>query len=155
MRIATLVLVSTLLATPGVASAQGLPAAEAFVAKLYRAYQTKPGPDYVGRQARAVFTADLVALMRRSAASVPKDEVPPLDGDPICDCQDYEIEGIQVSVTAAGPGRADAVASFTNAGQPTTIRLDLIAQRGAWRVADVHSPSTPTLVGFLRDSLKP
>ena len=143
------------LAVPAVAGEPDLTAAKAFVTALYAAYQREPGPDYTGRQASRVFTPDLISLMRRSAATAPKGDVPPLDGDPICDCQDYEIRDIAVSVVADGPAGAHATASFRNAGEPTTIRLDLVRLRTGWRVADVHSPSTPSLVAFLTDSLKP
>ena len=79
------------------AAAQDLGGAKAFVTGLYTAYARHPGPDYLGRQARQVFSPALLELMRRDAARTPKGDVGTLDGDPICNCQDYEITSVEVA----------------------------------------------------------
>lgn len=146
--------IAAALLIPGVsAHAQPLPEAKAFVTGLYTAYQHKPDPDYLGRQIGGVFAPDLIALIREEAAGVPKGDVGALDGDPICDCQDWQISDVQVSVTSEKAGLATAEARFRNAGEPQSVRLDLVAVQGRWRVADVHSASTPSLVGLLRDGI--
>jgi hypothetical protein len=93
------------LALAGPAGAQDLGGAKTFVTGLYAAYAKHPGPDYLGRQAKTVFSPALLDLMRRDAARTPKGDVGTLDGDPICNCQDYGITAVQVAVTAAGPGQ--------------------------------------------------
>ena len=117
MRPATLALLIALLASP--AAAQDLDAAKAFVTGLYAAYATPPVPDYLGRQAKDTFSPALLDLMRRDAARTPKGEVGTLDGDPICNCQDQEIGGVSVVVTAAGASRATAIVGFRNFGAAT------------------------------------
>src|SRR4051794_23684561 len=97
-------LLAGLLALSAPAQAQSLPDAKTFVAGLYSAYQRQPGPDYLGKQVGEVFAPDLIALIRREAAGVPKGEVGALDGDPICDCQDYQISKVDVTVSAPKPG---------------------------------------------------
>jgi hypothetical protein len=133
--------------------AEDLPGAQSFVTGLYTAYQRQPGPDYLGRQIAQVFAPDLIALIRREAATVPKGEVGALDGDPICDCQDWLITNIGVKVSGTHPGVAAAEVRFQNAGQPRSVRLDLVAFQGRWRVADVHTQETPSLAKLLRDSI--
>ena len=137
------------LAWPAIASAQDLASARRFVEGLYRAYHGD-GPDYLGRGANKVFSDRILQLLRRDAALTPKGEVGALDGDPICDCQDFEISRVRIDVRPAANGAAQAVARFRNAGTATTIRLDLIATPGGWRVDNVHSASTPDLAAYLR-----
>src|SRR5678815_2759705 len=112
MRWATLLIGGLLLATTASAEAQTLPEAKAFVTGLYTAYQRKPDPDYLGKQIGEVFAPDLIALIRREAAGVPKGDVGALDGDPICDCQDWRISDLKVSVTSQTAGLATAEARF-------------------------------------------
>ena len=140
-----------LLASP--AAGQDPGAAKAFVAGLYAAYGKPPGPDYLGRQAKDVFSPALLDLMRREAAHTPKGEVGALDGDPICNCQDYEIRDVSVSVTMAGATSATAIVNFRNLGQAEAIGLDLVWAKGGWRVDDVHAKEMLSLVKLLEGSL--
>lgn len=126
--------------------------AEAFVTGLYRAYAHEPGPDYVGAGAKATFATGLLDLMRRDAALTPPGEVGVLDGDPICDCQDYKIADVQVRISGS-PIAATASVAFTNYGQPRSLTLDLVREPAGWRVADVHSETLPSLAGLLTDSI--
>ena len=136
------------------AAAQDVGAAKTFVTGLYAAYARHPGPDYTGRQAPQVFSPALLALMRRDAARTPKGDVGALDGDPICNCQDYGITAVQVAVTASGPGRARADVRFRNFGDRQAVTLDLVSVGGRWRVDDVHAEGTPSLVGLFKDAAR-
>ena len=147
------ILIALLLAA-GPAAAQDLGQAKAFVAGLYAAYAKAPGPDYVGRQAGEVFSPTLLDLMRREAAHTPPGDVGALDGDPICNCQDFEITAVQVTVKPAGKDKAQADVAFLNFGGKQSVKLDLVFVGGRWRVDDVHADGTPSLVGLLNDSLK-
>lgn len=134
---------------PAAAGESDLRAARTFVEALYRAYHGE-GPDVLGRGRARVFSPRMIALLRRDRRLTPRGEVGALDGDPICDCQDFEISQVRVEVTPSGPGGVTAVAHFINLGTATTVRLDLIPVRGQWRVDNVHSPSIPDLAQFLR-----
>jgi hypothetical protein len=137
------------IACPFAASAQSLAQAHDFVAGLYGAYHGD-GPDYLGRQANAVFSPRLLALIRRDRARTPRGDAPSLEGDPICDCQDFEgLKLTDLKVAAAGAGRAVAAVRVRNAGATQTLKLDLVSAAGAWRVDDVHSADTPSLAAFL------
>jgi hypothetical protein len=135
------------------AAAQDLGVAKSFVTTLYAAYAKPPGPDYLGRQAKDTFSPALLELMRREAARTPKGEVGALDGDPICNCQDYEITGVSVAVTATGPDRATAVVGFRNFGEAQSVGLDLVWAQGRWRVDDVHAREMLSLVKLLEGAL--
>ncbi len=145
----TWLLLAALALAPG-ASAQSLDDARAFVAGLYRAYARSPEPDYLGPRARGVFSPRLLGLIRRDERNA-HGEVGALDGDPICDCQDPDgIRLVDLDVTTAGPGRATARARVRFAGaRRETMILDLVTVRGRWRVDDVHTPDTPSLVRLL------
>ena len=151
MRRVFMAIVIALLASP--AAAQDLGAAKAFVTGLYAAYATPPVPDSLGRQAKDTFSPALLDLMRRDAARTPKGEVGTLDGDPICNCQDYEIRGVTIVATMAGPGRATVIASFRNHGQPQSVGLDLVWSQERWRVDDVHARDMLSLVKLLEGGL--
>ena len=142
-----------LLLAPVAASAQGLASASKFVTGLYQAY-LHGDPDYTGDRAADVFSARLLALIEDDADRTPEGDVPALDGDPICDCQDWQISHIKVRASRTGPGRATARVTFVNMKKPVSLQLDLVSQHGQWRVDDVHSPNTPSLVKYLQDSLK-
>jgi hypothetical protein len=75
------------LASTSGASAQTPADGRAFVTGLYGAYNGGE-PDYLGRQAGAVFSPRLLSLVRKDQAATPEGEVGALDWDPICDCQD-------------------------------------------------------------------
>ena len=153
MRAIRYLLVAGLVVMSGAARAQSLPEAQSFVTELYSAYQRQPGPDYLGKQIAQVFAPDLVALIKREAASVPKGDVGALDGDPICDCQDWQISKVEVTVSAPTPGAASAEVRFQNAGEPRQVRLDLVPVQGHWRVGDVHTPDMPSLAKMLQDRI--
>ncbi len=152
MRVGRYALAALIALTPAAAGAQDAVSAAAFVRKLYAAYHGR-GPDYLGRQARVVFSPSLLQLMRREAARTPAGEVGALDGDPICDCQDFEISKVEVAVAGGSDGRALATVNLLNFGDPKTVKLDLVAVRGHWRVNDVHTADTPSLISLLQESL--
>jgi hypothetical protein len=141
--------------------AQGVDAARAFTLHLYEAYRTG-APDYLGRDARRTFAPKLLALIVRDRATTPSGDVGILDGDPICDCQDAGgVRATHVTISAAGPGRARARVTLRFPSETRDMTLDLVATRGAtqgagwgeWRVADVHTRETPSLVRLLEHGL--
>ena len=102
------------------------------------------------------FTPELGGLIRADRKAAGDQDVPYLDGDPFCDCQDSEglVTRIQ-SITQHG-SRADVVirnhfTGSTDADRLVTLRLRLAA--GGWRVDDVMSPDRPSLRAGLARSL--
>jgi hypothetical protein len=133
----------------GLASSD-LQAARTFVQQLYAAYHGD-GPDYLGRQRAQVFSPRMIALLRRDARLTPKGDVGALDGDPICDCQDFDIRGVEVKVSSTGEHKATADVRFQNFQARQAVRIDLVESAGKWRIDDIHSKSIPDLATFLHD----
>ena len=143
-----------LVAAPLCAQAQGLDGARAFTLRLYDTYR-KGEPDYRGRDAASAFAPPLLDLIRRDQATTPSGDVGILDGDPICDCQDAQgLKLTRLAIDAAGPGQARAKVTLRFPGETRSMGLDLVREGGRWRVADVHTRDTPSLVRLLRDGLR-
>ncbi|MFN3669306.1 MAG: DUF3828 domain-containing protein [Brevundimonas sp.] len=120
---------------------------EEFVRALYAVYATSgasmgeppaPGQDPIyDRMLNAMIGADFA-----QAAG----EVPTLNYDPICDCQDSESFALQsVSVTSSGPQAAEAAVVFVNMGETRQQTLKLVREGPMWKVADVLVPGRPPL----------
>jgi len=123
--------------------------AKAFMAGLFAGYEKPEPPDLLGERAVSVFTPKLVALIHQDAAQA-QGEAGALDYDPVCGCQDFAISNVVISVAQPTHGAAAAVVAFDNAGHHKTIRFDLAAVQGHWRIADIHDDRVPSLVEFLR-----
>jgi hypothetical protein len=136
--------------------------ARAFVQSVYAHYK---GADALNWQpmsegsAPGLFEPSLVKLIATTAASGSEDEVGPLDFDPLCACQDPQ--GLQASVVVdkveGETAKAVAVVRFPDApqDQPRTIRYDLVAVKGQWRIADLHEDDLPSLRALLAAPPKP
>jgi hypothetical protein len=91
--------------------------------------------------------------MRHDQSATPSGDVGALDGDPICDCQDDGgMKTERIEIVDVAPGRALATVTLRFPAETTTVKLDLVSWRGAWRVADVHTKDMPSLVGLLEKS---
>lgn len=120
---------------------------EEFVRALYAVHATPgarmgeapaPGQDPIyDRMLNAMIGADFT-----KAAG----EVPTLNYDPICDCQDSEGFTLEsVTVTRSDPAAAEAAVVFTNAGETKRQTLKLVKEGPMWRVSDVLVPGRPAL----------
>lgn len=120
---------------------------EEFVRALYAVHATpgasmgeplRPGQDPIyDRMLNAMIGADFA-----QAAG----EVPTLNYDPICDCQDTEGFALEsVTVTQSGPAAAEAAVVFVNAGETKRQTLKLVKEGPMWRVSDVLVPGRPAL----------
>ena len=122
---------------------------EAFIQALYKDYGKDGRPDVLGQLAPRFFAPRLLRLIQADER-VPVGEVGRLDEDPLCDCQDdggFHLSSIVVNRSSTD--RATATARFTLDTAPVTIVVDLETVNGAWRIADVHNRSMPSLISFL------
>ncbi len=112
-----------------------------FISAIYGAYK---GKDAKGRPLdddaaiRRYFEPKLAAAMikdRRAAAR--RKEVGTLDFDPFVDAQDWEIAAFDIAISDAGAGKASATVKFTNAGSNSTVVLDLVKIKGAWKISNI------------------
>ena len=120
---------------------------EEFVRALYAVHATpgasmgeppRPGQEPIyGRMLNAMIGADFA-----KAAG----EVPTLNYDPICDCQDSgDFTLVSVTVTSSDPQTAEAAVVFTNTGETKRQTLKLVKEGPMWRVSDVLVPGRPAL----------
>ena len=112
-----------------------------FVTEIYYTYK---GKDARGRpldndaDIRRYFEPKLAAAMikdRRAAAR--RQEVGTLDFDPFVDAQDWEITAFDIAVSDAGPGKASATVKFANLDSKSTVVLDLIRIKDAWKISNI------------------
>jgi hypothetical protein len=136
-------------------AAPGPESPQAFLLRLYAPYvRGDHNVSPTGRRAPAIFDAHLTWLIRRDQRMA-KGEVGALDGDPICDCQDFEpLKDLSITAQPAGPGRASAVVRFRNGGAAVTLTYTLVAHGLGWRVADIGSVETPSLTAYLEQAEK-
>lgn len=120
---------------------------EEFVRALYAVHATpgasmgeppRPGQDPIyDRMLNAMIGADFA-----QAAG----EVPTLNYDPVCDCQDSgDFTLDSVTVTQSGPAAAEAAVVFTNLGETKRQTLKLVKEGPMWKVSDVLVPGRPAL----------
>jgi hypothetical protein len=119
-------------------------AALAFIKAIYNPY-TKPGSDGVlidsGPKLRRYFEPGLAEAMNKDQQDAARHrEVGNLDGDPFIDAQDWEIKQFDVALKDTAPGKVSATVTFNNSGTPTTIVLDLVSIKNAWRIYDITWP---------------
>src|SRR5690348_1353240 len=88
--------------------------AKAFLDGLYAHYKTSENNNFqmFDANAREVFDPDTLALLAADQKAL-KGELGDIDGDWLCDCQDFVSLKSQVTVTSATPTAAKAHADFT------------------------------------------
>lgn len=120
---------------------------EAFVRALYAVHAT-PGatmgePPPPGRD--PIYDRMLNAMIGEDSRKA-NGEVPTLNYDPICDCQDSgDFTLDSVVVTQSGPAAAEAAVVFVNMGETKRQTLKLVKEGPMWKVADVLIPGRPAL----------
>jgi hypothetical protein len=97
-----------------------------------------------------VYDPSLLVLMHANQQAAGDGEVGYLDGDPLCDCQDFDIRAVKFDFKAVGKNQLVATVMFHNLDRDTTLRLALRFTSRGWRVADVISASD----GSLREGLQ-
>ncbi|MES2835207.1 MAG: DUF3828 domain-containing protein [Pseudomonadota bacterium] len=124
------------------ASAQeGSEGAKEFVEGVYASYQDDQPWPIDDTRLDAVWSPRMAALIRRDR-ELADGELPYLDADPICNCQDFEnltVRHVQIYQDRTGRyGSRMARVEFTNAGEEVTIVLSLAGNPiQGWRIDDV------------------
>ena len=109
-----------------------------FVQQVYTQYRNH---DYSPlRRPDRTFAPELAAAIRTDARMA-HGEVGTLDGDPLCDCQDYERISLTIrALTRPTPRRAIArVRVALGIDRPRDLTLELARTPAGWRIADVVS----------------
>ncbi|MFN8570809.1 MAG: DUF3828 domain-containing protein [Gemmatimonadaceae bacterium] len=91
-------------------------------------------------------SAAIAAYFKRPT---PADEVPPIDGDPFTDAQDYPTKYTIGAVTAAGSKATVEVVMHFDAEQ-RTVRVQLVHGAAGWLVDDLSYPEGNTFRQLLQ-----
>jgi|HubBroStandDraft_1064217.scaffolds.fasta_scaffold65243_2 hypothetical protein len=146
-------------AAPAAAATSDAADAKAFLDGLYdhyKSYSTTFQP--YDRNAKDVFDPDMIALLAADRKAL-KGDLGTLDGDLICDCQDYVSLKTTITVEAATPTTASATASFIDTGMkgdegPRHAAFQLVKVNGAWRIHDIKAGDQDWLRKQLTDEIK-
>jgi len=145
-----------LAAASPVAAQEGSEGAAAFVRVVFQSYVDDDEATWPLGDARLhlVWSERMAALIRRDR-DLSDGDLPYLDADPLCQCQDwgdFRVESVSIHDVAREPGRR-AVVTFSNFGERRTTRLRLSGDpNSGWRIDDVLTPGQPGLAEQLAES---
>lgn len=115
-----------------------------FLDQLYKPYRNNKSVDHSKPDnVRRYFGPQLAKAMLRDRADARKrNEAPLLNGDPFIDAQDRDIANLKIEMQGGATRRnATGVVTFTNAGEPRTVTLDLVKTGDGWRIYEINAPS--------------
>jgi hypothetical protein len=124
---------------------------KAFLQAIYKAYvgsseQAKGISLGNAGTIKRYFSPGLASLILDDDAAAKQRNAPPaLGGDPFVGRQDWQISDVAIDVKELG-AKATGTVSFTNAGKPEKVTVELLKVGDDWRIADIHWES-----GTLRD----
>jgi hypothetical protein len=88
---------------------------------------------------RGYFTVGLATLILEDRASAAKRGEPPaLDGDPFVGHQEWDISNLAIEVKDTGGLKAVGTVTFTNAGKPEKVVVEMLRSGKDWRIADIQ-----------------
>lgn len=121
----------------GVYAAAGI-GPEAFVRAIYAQYVAggpKEAPLPPGQD--PMFSRTMNALIGADVRAA-RGEVPTLNYDPFCGCQDQADFAVTATAVAqADPNAAEADVAFTNMGEAKSLKLKLVREGPNWKVDDI------------------
>jgi hypothetical protein len=131
-------------------------AARAFLESLYAHYKTNTSSDTtwapMDANIKEVFDDDMAGLMAADTKAL-KGELGEIDGDWLCDCQDWGSLVATVTVTEASPTAAKAIAVFHDTEvkdePPRRDSFDLVKTPAGWRIHDMGTQQDPSLRAVL------
>jgi hypothetical protein len=113
--------------------------ARAFLEALYAPYQGRTAQPVTLKHPAKFYEAKLAAAIIADAEEANKrDEAPELNGDPICDCQDYLPFKARIDPIRLNGNRATTVVTFDNS-RPQRLEIELIATKAGWRIYDIKT----------------
>jgi hypothetical protein len=123
--------------------------ARAFVAGLFATYRDNKKPPAGSHH---VYDSQLQALMDEDVR-LAKGEVPALDFDPLCQCQDYQHLQGHVTMRSSSSSAAVVAVTLRDLGMPNEkprdAVFDLVKEGGRWRIHDIHADDPKSLRAFL------
>lgn len=141
------------------ADASDAAAAKAFLDGLYAHYRTSKDNTFnmFDTSTHAVFDADTSKLLDEDTKAL-KGDLGTIDGDWLCDCQDFVSLRATVTVQSATPHTAKATADFKDVGMTDQgvrhAAFDLVKTPNGWRIHDIKDGDEPWLRAQLQDEIK-
>jgi len=121
-------------------SADEAAAVKAFLEGIYAHYKTtKDTFQPMGDNVKDVFDSEMVALLDKDVKLL-NGELGEIDGDFICQCQDFDSITATIAVQSATATTAKATADFVIFGDKRHNDFDLVKENGVWRVHDIRDP---------------
>lgn len=124
-----------------------------FLEDIYAHYTSgKSNFEPLGKDGELLFEHGLFLLIQHDALnSNAKNEVPLLNGDPICNCQEYsKLKNLKITAEDTGNPHPMATVSFTNDGKKESLQYELVPSGDTWKIYDITSSD----IGSLRDYLE-
>lgn len=127
------------------------PTPEVVVANLYK--QHKKASPFFQTRSRAIldkyFDKQLADLLWKDA-NTKREDVGPLNGDPLYNAQDMEIKKFVIGKAAITGKAAKLKVSFVNFDRNEEILFDLVSTPAGWRVSNLTYADGTTLIGILK-----
>ena len=121
--------------------------ARRFVLSLYARYGPDGNPANLSADnATEVFDRSLIALVKIDAAAVGPGHFGVLDYDPLCNCQqtDVDFPGLRITTELVNASHANATVTFNDVNQhPIKIVLTLMRSESGWRIFNVEDFTGP------------
>ena len=95
----------------------------------------------------APLTAALRDRLKAADAMGARSGAPLLDFDPVVDNKSHDLGPIAYEAASGS-----VIARFDNAGEPKIIIYALVAENGAWKIADIHAPGSWDLSARLSEA---
>jgi len=134
-------------------------AAKAFLEGLYANYKTSENNTFqmFDKDAKAVFDDDMIALLAADQKAL-KGDLGEIDGDWLCDCQDFASLKATIKVQSATPTTATATSDFVDVGIPGDAghheQFQLVKTSVGWRIHDIKTSDEPWLRQMLTNEIK-
>jgi hypothetical protein len=133
---------------------------KAFLEGLYAHYKSSSstGTSWapMGADVKDVFDPDTVQLLAADTKAL-KGELGEIDGDWLCDCQDWGSITAAVTVTSQSPTAAKATAAFRDTQVPDEKdkrnTFDLVKTPAGWRIHDMGTPQDASLRHVLTNEI--
>jgi hypothetical protein len=138
-----------ILAAIALAAAQAASTPREFIAYVYSQYRHQDFSPL--EKPEKFFSPALTAAIRKDSSG---GEVGYLDGDPLCDCQDYDRISAEVrKLVQSGPRSAVADVRVTlSPGERRILELRMTLTPGGWRISDVIGADHKSLLRELQRS---
>jgi hypothetical protein len=143
---------------PAGATSRDAADAKAFLDGLYGHYKTSKDNNFqpFDGNIKEVLDLDTIALMDADQTAL-KGELGDIDGDWLCDCQDFESITATVTVQSATPTSAKATSVFRDSQYadrpPGRDTFDLVKTPAGWRIHDMGTADQPSLRRVLTDEI--